>query len=156
MAQLHLVPPIVEELSPPSPIRVVLGVGHEMMRRSLLQLLDVEDGVDVIGEADDLSSTLRSVQRDRPDVLVFDHRAPDGSRQQAIREISAKAPDTQVVLLTMNDTQPFAELARDCGALGFVLKDHADSDLLPAIRAVARGEPYTSPQVGRSRRDSPR
>lgn len=137
-----------------SPIRVVLGVGHEMMRRSLLLLLEEEDGIRVVAEADDLQAMLDCLQRDRPQVLVFDHRLPDGPRRETIRMLREHAPDTQVVLLTMDDHHLFAESAFDAGALGFVLKDHADSDLLPAIQAAAHGKPYASPWLKQSGRSS--
>jgi DNA-binding NarL/FixJ family response regulator len=133
------------------PIRVVLGVDHELMRSSLRQLLGYEQDIEVIADTGDLPSTMRVLRRERPHVLVLGHRAPDRSRCEVIESLRARAPDTQVVLLTMEDSPQFAEKARDSGALGFVLKDRADSDLPPAIRAAARGDEYVSPRPATKR-----
>jgi two-component system response regulator NreC len=149
-AHLHLAPPLIEtelDASAPSPIRVVLADDHALMRSSLRLLLEGEDGVEVIGEAGDMASVLRHVHGQRPDVLVLDLLLPGSSSVETISKLRERAPDTQVVVLTMKDNPVFAQHALASGALGFVLKELADSELPLAVRAAARGEEYVSPRV---------
>ena len=119
------------------------------MRRSLRLLLDREEHIDVIAEATELASALRHVHRHKPHVLVLDLGLSnsDGSGIEAIGPLRERTPETQTVVLTMEDDPAFARRAFAAGALGFVLKELADGDLPQAIRAAARGEEYISPRV---------
>jgi two-component system, NarL family, response regulator NreC len=128
-------------------IHVILADDHSLMRRGLRLLLDGEDGVEVIAEAVDLASVVRLVCSRRPHVLVLDLSMPDGSSIETIGDLRKRVPDTQIVVLTMDDSPVFAQRALAAGALGFVLKDLADDDLPQAVRAAARGEEYVSPRV---------
>jgi two-component system response regulator NreC len=149
-AHLHLAQQSDEDDSPAAngaPIRVVLADDHAMMRRGLRRLLDREDGVEVIAEADDLRSALENARTRRPDVLVLDLGMPDGSSIDAIGELRERLPDTQVVVITMQDSPVFAQRAFAVGAVGFVAKDLADGELPQAVHAAARGQEYISPRV---------
>jgi two-component system, NarL family, response regulator NreC len=130
-----------------SPIRVVLADDHALMRRSLRLLLDGEEGIEVIAEADELASAVRHVHDHQPRVLVLDLRMPGGSSVETIGKLRERVPDTQIVVLTMEDNPVFAQRALASGALGFVLKELADSELPQAVRAAASGEEYVSPRV---------
>jgi two-component system, NarL family, response regulator NreC len=134
-------------VSATSPIRVVLADDHVFMRRSLRQLLDNAPGVEVIAEADDLASVVRHVHGHHPHVLVLDLGMPDGSSVEAIGQLREREPETQIVVLTMQDNPVFAQRALAAGALGFVAKELADSELPQAVRAAALGEEYVSPRV---------
>ncbi len=129
------------------PIRVVLADGHAAMRRNLRLLLDNEDGLEVIAEATDLSTVVRHVHGQLPHVLVLNLRMLGGSSIETIRRLRRQAPDTQIVVLTMDDNPAFARGALDAGAIGFVLKEMADSDLPEAIRNAAHGDEYVSPRL---------
>jgi two-component system, NarL family, response regulator NreC len=148
-AHLHLAPTPIDAGSDSEamPIRVVLADGHALMRRSLRQLLDGEQGIAVIAEAQDLTTAVSHVHEHRPHVLVLDLSMPDGSGLDAIGELRERAPDTQIVAITMNDTPMFAQRALAAGAVGLVLKNRADSELPEAIRAAVRDEEYVSPCV---------
>lgn len=128
-------------------IRVVLADDHAMVRRTLRLVLESEQDVDVIAEAIDLSAAVRHVGRHVPHVLVLDLRLPNGGSIEMIRQLSARFPETAVVVLTMEDSPLFAQHAIDAGAIGFVLKYRADTELLSAVRLAARGEGYVSPRV---------
>jgi two-component system, NarL family, response regulator NreC len=128
-------------------IRVVLADAHALMRRSLRLLLDREEGVEVIAEADDLTTVMRHVRDRRPHVLVLDLIMPDGSSIDVIRRLREEVPGTEIVVLTMEDGPAFAQQALNAGAIGFVLKEFADVELNRAVRAAARGEQYVSPRV---------
>ncbi len=130
-----------------APIRVVLADDHAMVRRTLRLVLESEQDVDVIAELVDLPAVLRHVGQHVPNVLVLDLRLPNGSSIAMIRQLRARFPQTEVVVLTMEESPMFAQHAIDAGAIGFVLKDRADTDLLTAVRLAARGEEYVSPRV---------
>jgi two-component system, NarL family, response regulator NreC len=118
-----------------------------MVRRTMRLLFQHERDVILSGEASDLLSAFVQVDLQSPHVLVLDLRLPSGSTVETIRRLRAHAPNTQIVVLTMEDSPEFARQALDAGALGFVLKDRADSDLLAAVRLAARGQEYVSPRV---------
>jgi two-component system response regulator NreC len=132
---------------PESPIRVVLADDHAVVRRCLRLLLDSEEDVEVIAEATDLSTVMRHVHGHLPHVLVLDLRLPNGSSIETIRRLRAEVPKTEIVVLTMEENPLFAQQAIDAGAVGYVLKDRADTELLTAIRRAARGEEYVSTRV---------
>jgi two-component system response regulator NreC len=129
------------------PISVVLADSHAPMRRSLRLLLDSEDDVEVVGEADDLASVVRHVEDDQPQVLLLDLSMPGGSSVEVISQLRERVPATQVVALTMEDDPVFAQRAFAASAVGFVMTERSDAELLQAIRSAARGEEYISPQV---------
>jgi len=129
-----------------APTRVALAVNHPMMRRGLRQLLEGEEGIEVVAVARDLAAVEHELDGSHPDVLVLDLRIGGGSSLDAIRRLHSFSPGTAIVAMTMEDSQVFARRAFDAGAIGFVLKDRADADLPEAIRRVARGEPYESPR----------
>ncbi|HUA48726.1 MAG TPA: response regulator transcription factor [Solirubrobacteraceae bacterium] len=134
------------ELSAP-PIRVVLADDHALVRRSLRLLLDCEEDVDVVAEAENVGSVVRHVHGHSPHVLVLDLQMPGGSSIETIRQLRRRAPETEIVVLTMERSPAFAQRAIDTGAVGFVLKDRADIELPEAVRRAARGEEYVSPEV---------
>jgi two-component system response regulator NreC len=144
---LHLAPLQGRSPTPDPAVRVVLADDHAAVRRNLRLLLDAEEGVDVIAEAADISTVMRQVHAHLPHVLVLDLRLPNGSGIGAIRRLRAEVPTTEIVVLTMEESPAFARQAIDAGAIGFVLKDHADAELLTAVRRAAAGDEYVSPRV---------
>ncbi len=132
---------------PAFPIQVLLADDHAVVRRTLRLLLDGEDGVEVIAEAADLSTVARHVHGHAPHVLVLDLQMPNGSSVETIGRLRDKVPETEIVVLTMEASPLFAQQALDAGAVGFVLKDRADSELAAAVRQAAVGGEYVSPLV---------
>jgi two-component system response regulator NreC len=110
-------------------------------------LLDGEDDLDVIAEADDISLVVPHVTGHKPHVLVLDLSMPGGSSLEAIGRLREGTPETRIVVLTMDENPLFAQQALSAGALGFVLKDNADEELPCAVRAAARGEEFVSPRA---------
>lgn len=132
----------------PEPIRVVIVDDHAVVRRGLKQVLDAEEGFDVVAEAEDLDSARRYVRGHHPDVLVLDLNLPEGLSLPAIPDIRAEHPDTQIVVLTMQNEPAYAREALAHGALGYVLKEAAEDELVEAVRRAAAGEPYLNPRLG--------
>ena len=148
-SHLHLAP--VPASAPAAldeePIRVVLADDHSLIRHSMRLLLDGEADVTLIAEAEDLAAAAHQVQTQHPSVLVLDLGMPGGSSIEAIGQLRERAPETQVVVMTMEDSPVFAQRALAAGALGYVSKELADSELPIAVRAAARGEQYVSPRI---------
>jgi two-component system, NarL family, response regulator NreC len=147
---LQLAPGVTAAAAPLSgvePIQVVVADDHALMRRSLRRLLESEHNIEVIAEADDLTSAAVHVHGHRPHVLVLDLGMAGMSSLQAIGQLRERVPDTQIVVVTMEENPAFAQRALAAGAIGFVWKDRADTDLPEAVRAAARDEEYLSPSV---------
>lgn len=129
------------------PLRVMLADDHAMARRSLRLPLDGEDDLEVISEATDLSTVTRHLRRYTPHVLVLDLQLSNGSSVETIRRVCDQAPETEVVVLSMNPSPLFAQQTLDAGAAAFVLKTRADGELPGAVRAAAAGIEYISPEL---------
>jgi two-component system, NarL family, response regulator NreC len=129
-------------------IRIVLADDHAVVRSGLRLLLDGEPEFEVVAEAGDLESARRYVRGHDPDVLVLDLNMPGGSSLEAIPAIREEAPSTQIVVLTMQQEPAFARHALSAGAIGYVLKEAADDELVEAVRRAAAGESYLNPRLG--------
>lgn len=129
-------------------LRIVIADDHAIVRRGLRQLLDGEDGFEVVAEAVDVESARRYVRGHHPDVLVLDLNMPGESSLEAIPTLRAEFPQTQIVVLTMQNEPAYARRALSAGVLGYVLKEAADMELVEAIRAAAAGERYLNPRLG--------
>jgi two-component system response regulator NreC len=130
------------------PIRIVLADDHGVVRSGLRMLLDSESGLEVVAEASDVSGARRYVRGHHPNVLVLDLNMPGGSSLEAIPVIREESPGTQIVVLTMQQEPAFAREALGAGALGYVLKEAADDELVEAVRRAAVGERYLNPALG--------
>lgn len=128
-------------------IPIVLVDDHALVRGALKALLDAQDDLDVVGEAGDLASVGTTVAAHRPRVLVLDVNLPDGLAVDALPELREAAPETEVVLLTMERDLTLARRALDAGAKGYLFKDAAHLELIEAVRAAAAGEQHLAPAV---------
>jgi two-component system response regulator NreC len=126
----------------------VIADDHVVVRRGLRALLTPEEGFDVVAEAADLDGTCRHVRDRRPDVLVLDLSFPEGLSLAAIPALRAECPETQIVVLTMQENPAYARQALSAGALGYVLKEAADSELVEAVRCATAGDSYLNPGLG--------
>ncbi|HKH16353.1 MAG TPA: response regulator transcription factor [Solirubrobacteraceae bacterium] len=127
------------------PIRLVIADDHAVVRTGLRLLLEAEDGVTVVAEAGEIDTTKRMVAAHRPDVLVLDLNMPGAPSLPAIPDLAQR---TAVVVLTMQNDPAFAREALQSGALGYVLKEAADAELVGAVRAAADGRTYLNPELG--------
>jgi len=129
-------------------IRIVIADDHTVVRSGLRLLLDGESDFEVVAEAGDVEGARRHVRGHHPHVLVLDLNMPGGSGLQAIPLIREESPETQIVVLTMRQEPVFAREALAGGALGYVLKDAADDELVDAVRQAAAGKSYLNPSLG--------
>jgi two-component system, NarL family, response regulator NreC len=136
------------EDEPAHEVRIVLADDHPVVRRGLRLLLDEEDDFEVVAEAGDIDEARRFVRGHHPSVLVLDLNMPGGSSLEAIPAIREEFPRTQIVVLTMQQEPAYAREAIAAGAIGYVLKQAADGELVQAVRLAAAGESYLNPHLG--------
>ena len=129
-------------------ITVVLADDHQVVRSGLRLLLESERHFEVLAETGDVAGTLEVVVELRPRVLVLDLNMGGESALDIIPRLRADAPETQIVVLTMQDNPAFAQAALRAGAVGYVLKDAADDELMSAVELAAEGRTYLNPELG--------
>lgn len=132
----------------PDAVRVVIADDHAIVRRGLRQLLQLQDHMEVVAEAGDIESARRYLRGHRPDVLVLDLSMPGEPSLEAIPKLRKEFPGTQIVVLTMQTEPAYARQALGSGALGYVLKESADEELVEAVQAAVAGQHYLNPRLG--------
>ncbi|MFE9609743.1 response regulator [Streptomyces sp. NPDC006012] len=141
------------------PIRVFLLDDHEVVRRGLIDLLDSEPDITVVGDADTAEHAIVRGPALRPDVAVLDVRLPDGDGITVCRELRDRMPGVVCLMLTSFDDEDALLDAIMAGAAGYVLKQIKGSDLVSAVRTVASGQsmldPATTARLMRSLRADP-
>lgn len=135
-------------MSPPTPITIVLADDHKVVRSGLRMLLESDDRFQVLDEAGSVTQTVQMVAEDHPQVLVLDLNMGHESSLEVIPQLRTDAPETQIVVLTMQNDPAFARAALRAGALGYVLKDAADAELMSAVELAAEGRTYLNPELG--------
>ena len=128
-------------------IRVVVADDHTIMREGLKRILHGAEDIEVIGEAVDGFETLALVRRGGFDLLLMDLSMPGRSGVDLIRQIKDEAPKLPLLVLTMHEEEQYAVRAIRAGALGYLTKESAGTQLISAIRKVAIGRPYISMEV---------
>ncbi len=128
-------------------ITIVLADDQTLVRAALRCVLETEPDFAIVGEAADLEATSRKVLAYKPDVLVLDLHMPDGSTYEAIPRILDVSPMTRIVILTMEDSVKAARAALRAGAVGFALKEAAETELVDAVHAAYLGHGYLDPQL---------
>ena len=129
-------------------IGIVIADDHAVVRRGLKQVLGAEPDLEVLAEAGNIDDARRFVRGHHPQVLVLDLNLPGGSSLKHIPAIRAESPDTQIVVLRMQNEPAYAREALSAGALGYVLKEAAETELVEAVRRAAAGDTYLNPRLG--------
>jgi DNA-binding NarL/FixJ family response regulator len=131
-------------------MRILIADDHGVVRSGLRVLLEGQEDMEVVAEAADGVEARDFAIRERPDLAILDVKMPKLTGLQATREIREQAPEVAVLILSMHDDERYLFEALKAGANGYVLKRQADSELLEAIRAVERGEPFLTPDAQRA------
>lgn len=129
--------------------RLLLADDHRMLRDSLRRSME-ENGFDVVGEAGDGAEAVQLAQELRPDVILMDVSMPNLDGVEATRQITRLVPGAQVVMLTMHADGDVMARAIQAGAIGYLVKDCAISDVVSAVRLAASGESVLSPDLALS------
>ena len=129
------------------PIKILLVDDHAMFRAGIRALIEAEGRMTVIGEASSGDEAVDRVRELKPDLVVMDLAMPGSNGLEATRRISALGLDTSVLVLTVHAEEEYLVPVVEAGASGYLTKTSADTDLLEAIRVVARGQVFLPPKA---------
>jgi two-component system, NarL family, response regulator DevR len=127
--------------------RILLVDDHAIVRLGLMTLLNDQPDMEVIAEASTAAEAVQAVEKFSPDVVLMDIRLPGEGGIEATRQVMARFPDTKVVMLTSFADEDLVVRAISAGAVGYVLKQVGNEELLRAIQAAARGEALLDPST---------
>jgi DNA-binding NarL/FixJ family response regulator len=130
-------------------VKVLLVDDQQLMREGLRTILELEEGISIVGEAADGEAAVAAVERLHPDVILMDIRMPRMDGVEATRRIRAADPDARILVLTTFDEDELVFEAVRAGARGYLLKDVSGADLAAAVRSVASGGAALQPAVAR-------
>ena len=132
-----------------SKIRILLADDHVLVRQGTRELLELEDDLEVVGEAGDGEEAVRLAIIQRPDVAIMDISMPKLNGIEATKQIKARYPSIAVLVLTAYDDDQYIFALLEAGAAGYLLKDVPADELIKAVRAVYAGESVLHPVVAR-------
>ncbi len=127
--------------------RILLADDHEVVRQGLRVLLEAHLGWEVVGEASNGREAVEKVRQLKPDVVVLDISMPELNGLEATRQILKAAPQTEVLILTMHESEQVAREVLAAGARGYLLKSDAGRDLVSAVDALRLRRPFFTPRV---------
>jgi DNA-binding NarL/FixJ family response regulator len=130
--------------------RVVLADDHSIVRKGLRAVLEEEPGIEVAAEASNGREAVRACEELRPHVAVIDIAMPQLNGIEAAVQIQKASPATGVIMLSMYSDETYIMRALTAGAKGYLLKDTAEEDVLPAVRAVMQGKSFFSPAIAKT------
>ncbi len=131
-------------------IRLLIVDDHQLMRDGLVRLIGLEKDVEIVGTAADGTEAVEKVGELRPGLVLMDVRMPTMSGIAATREIKARYPETEVVLLTMHEEDEYVFEGLSAGASGYLLKDASHEELMSTLRRVQAGQAQIAPSVTRT------
>jgi DNA-binding NarL/FixJ family response regulator len=139
-----------DEAAPSPTIRVLLADDHDILRQGLKMLLSMQQGMQVVGEARTGREAVVMSQELVPDVVVMDITMPDMDGLEACQLIRSQQPATQVLMLTMHESEEYFLKALRVGAAGYLVKKAAPSDLQMAINSIAQGGAFLYPGLAKA------
>jgi two-component system, NarL family, response regulator NreC len=129
-------------------IRVVLVDDHAVVRSGLHLLLDAQEDIEVVGEAGNAKDAIFRARALKPDVILLDVVMPGESGIEVLPKLLKESPETQVLVLSMQDDPSYVREAFAAGASGYVLKEAVDEEVVSAVREIASGGRYVHPALG--------
>jgi DNA-binding NarL/FixJ family response regulator len=129
-------------------IRVFIADDHGILRGGLRALIGTQPDMEVVGEAANGPEATIGIAATEPDVALMDISMPNGGGLAAIAAIKQMRPKTRILVLTVHDEPGYVRAAADAGAVGYVVKNAVDTELLAAIRAVAQGRTFMDASFG--------
>jgi two-component system, NarL family, response regulator NreC len=128
-------------------IKVLLADDHTIVRKGIRSLLDAEESIEVVGEAEDGRKAIEKVKEIRPDVVLMDIGMPGLNGVEATIQIKKACPEVKVLILSMHTDEQYVHHVLQAGASGYLVKQAAEAELLVAISAVYKGKKYLSPEI---------
>jgi len=128
-------------------IRILLADDHAVVRQGFKMILGAQPDLEIVGEAGNGREAVELAEQLKPDIVVMDVAMPELNGIEATRRIADSVPHARVIALSMHKDSVYVREVLRAGARGYLLKDSEASDLVSAVRAVAKGEGYLSPAV---------
>ena len=133
--------------APPATVRVLVVDDHQMFADSLAHALESEPDLRIVGQATSLSEARRLIASAAPDVVLLDHRLPDGDGVAAIADLHGIRPTAKIVVLTATASDRVLVAAMESGAAGFIAKTQRLEDVIDGVRGAAQGESVVSAKL---------
>ena len=130
-------------------LRILLADDHTLVRQGLRRILEEEPEWEVVAEAHDGREAVLQTVELKPDVAILDIAMPNLNGTEATRQIVRRAPEVQVLVLSMHMDENYVLQTLRAGARGYLLKDSVDTDLIRAVTAVSEGKSFFSPAVAK-------
>lgn len=130
-------------------IRILIADDHTLLRSGIRALLEDEQDILVVGEAEDGREAVRLAEQLKPNVVLMDIAMPSLNGLEATRQIKREHPEINILVLTMYDHEEYFRQMLEVGASGYIIKRAAAGELVSAIRAVYNGEAVLSPAITR-------
>ena len=130
-------------------VKILLADDHTIVRQGLRKLLEERPEWEVVAEAGDGREAIRLAEQHRPDVAILDVAMPLLNGIEATRQITKRAPNTRVLVLSMHADEAYVTQILQAGATGYLLKDSADVDLVKAVEEAVSGRSFFSPAIAR-------
>jgi two-component system, NarL family, response regulator NreC len=128
-------------------IKILLADDHALVRQGFRMILEAQPDMEIVGQAGNGREAVELAEKLHPDVVVMDVAMPELNGTEATRRLAVSTPRTRVLALSMHKDSVYVREILRAGARGYLLKDSGDTDLVAAVRAVAKGEGYISPAV---------
>lgn len=128
-------------------IKILLADDHQILREGLRRMIEKEQNMEVVGEAEDGRSTVKMAKKLLPDIVVMDITMPDLNGMDATRKIISEVPGVKVLALSMHQDVKYISGMLEAGAMGYILKGCKFEELATAIRSVANKNVYLSPKI---------
>ena len=129
------------------PIRILLADDHAVVRQGFRAMLAQQPDIAIVGEAGNGREVMALAEKTKPDLIVMDVAMPELNGIEATRRLTASMPGIRILALSMHKDSVYVREMLKAGAKGYLLKDSCESDLLDAVRTLARGGEYVSPAV---------
>jgi DNA-binding NarL/FixJ family response regulator len=130
-------------------ITVLLADDHTVVRQGLRALLEAEEDMSVVGEAENGRQAVQMTKRLQPDVVVMDIAMPSLNGLEATRQVSRESPKSKVLILSSYSDDEYVQQLTDAGASGYLVKQTAAQDLVAAIREANKGNAFFSPAISK-------
>ena len=128
-------------------IRILLADDHALMRRGIRDLLMSDPEIEIVGEAGDGREAVRLAEKFKPDVMIMDLAMPELNGLDAIRQIRKEAPEIELLVFSMHDSEELIREVFAAGARGYVLKSDVALYLIDAVKSLARHKPFFTPRI---------
>lgn len=132
-----------------STLRLLVADDHDVVRAGMKSLLEEEPGWEVVAEAGNGREAVERVEEFKPDVAILDVTMPELNGLEAARHIRRKCPETEVLIMTVHETEQVAQQVLDAGAKGYILKSDAGKELVAAVKNVSNHLKYVTTRVAR-------